>query len=374
MRQNCGFPGLAIQWGFVGDTGVLIDNFGKRDKGMGGLLPQRMYCCLQTMDLFLQQPYPVLSSMVLDDEHSTVQAGSVSLITCVLKILGVRDIKKVHDSTTLVEVGMDSLMCTEIKQSLERNYDIIMSAQEIRRLTLGELKKLSHGIEDNEAAKRITPEHGTARALNVFGDEPTGTYSRELMPALPILRLPSAAPEDCSQRPLFLVSPIDGFVDSLRALALRLDCPVYGLQSSSEANLDSIDSLASFYLKHMLAVQPKGPYTIAGYSFGALVAFVIALQLEKSNEEVSLVMLDGAPKYVNSYVTSFKQRLATSDHQKEAHGLAYFSMIVANADFNVVANLLLSIPTWENKLDKCTEIIAKEINQPVHLVSRNCIP
>lgn len=36
-------------------------------------------------------------------------------------------------------------MGAEIKQTLERNYDLVMSAQEIRTLTFGKLKQLQSG-------------------------------------------------------------------------------------------------------------------------------------------------------------------------------------------------------------------------------------
>lgn len=65
--------------------------------------------------------------------------------------MGLRDTKNVQDSASLADLGMDSLMGAEIKQTLERNFDIVMSPQEIRQLTFGQLKQLSGG-EGNEAS------------------------------------------------------------------------------------------------------------------------------------------------------------------------------------------------------------------------------
>lgn len=48
-------------------------------------------------------------------------------------------------NSTLTDIGMDSLMGAEIKQTLERNYDLLLSAQEIRLLTFGKLKQLQSG-------------------------------------------------------------------------------------------------------------------------------------------------------------------------------------------------------------------------------------
>lgn len=371
MRQVSGFPGLAIQWGAIGDTGLVIENLGDNDTVIGGTLPQRMTSCLQTMDLFLQQPHPVLASMVVAEKRKSDQSGAVSLIACVANILGLRDTKNVQDSASLADLGMDSLMGAEIKQTLERNFDIVMGAQEIRQLTFGHLKELSGGADGNEVATPASPVHRTP-SPSPFGDGTQVVFSTELMPTQAIVRLQSAAPEDSKKRPLFFVSPIEGFADALKQLASRLDCPVYGLQCTAEANLDSIDTFASFYLQQVRTIQPKGPYAIAGYSFGALVAFVMVLQLEREKQNAHLVMLDGAPKYVNWYTTTFKQRLNTSDDQNEAYGLAYFGMVVANIDYSLVAKILLTIPTWEGKVAKCAEIVGAEINQPADLVSYNC--
>jgi fatty acid synthase len=50
-------------------------------------------------------------------------------------------------------------------------------------------------------------------------------------------------------------------------------------------------------LQKVREIQPAGPYKFGGYSFGATVAFEMALQLENQNQVVSLLMLlDGSPR------------------------------------------------------------------------------
>lgn len=46
-------------------------------------------------------------------------------------------------TTNLADLGMDSLMGAEIKQMLERNYDLVLGVQEIRNLTFSKLHELS---------------------------------------------------------------------------------------------------------------------------------------------------------------------------------------------------------------------------------------
>lgn len=141
-RQAAGLPATAIQWGAIGDTGLVIENLGDNETIIGGTLPQRMTSCLQTMDLFMQQPHAVLASMVVAEKRKSDSSSNVSLVGCVVNILGLKDLKNVPDQASLADLGMDSLMGAEIKQTLERNYDVVMSAPEIRQLTFGKLKAL----------------------------------------------------------------------------------------------------------------------------------------------------------------------------------------------------------------------------------------
>lgn len=140
-RQAAGLPGTAIQWGAIGDTGLVLENLGDNDTVIGGTLPQRMVSCLQTMDLFMQQPHAVLSSIVCAEKRKDTSSG-VTLVKCVANILGLKDLKNVPDQASLADLGMDSLMGAEIKQTLERNYDVVLGLPEIRQLTFGKLKAL----------------------------------------------------------------------------------------------------------------------------------------------------------------------------------------------------------------------------------------
>lgn len=62
------------------------------------------------------------------------------------------------------------------------------------------------------------------------------------------------------------------------------------------------------------------PYNLVGYSFGACVAFEMALQLQKLGELRALVLLDGSHSYVASHTAKYKAKIASgqSDEKKEA--------------------------------------------------------
>lgn len=82
-----------MQWGAIGDVGVVLETMGSNDTVIGGTLPQRITSCLEVLDLFLNQPHPVLSSFVLAEKKATAQGdGSThqDLMKAVAHILGER--------------------------------------------------------------------------------------------------------------------------------------------------------------------------------------------------------------------------------------------------------------------------------------------
>jgi len=64
--------------------------------------------------------------------------------------------KGVSQNSSLAELGMDSMMTVEIKQTLEREFDLFLTAQEIRSLTFAKLIKMSdtNVSDDNTRDKR----------------------------------------------------------------------------------------------------------------------------------------------------------------------------------------------------------------------------
>lgn len=115
-----------------------------------GTIPQRMSSCLETMDLFLQQHHAVVASKVLAERQSHSDSSSnVNLIESVANVLGIKNIKSIDKNQSLLELGMDSLMSTEIKQILERSFNHFVASREIRNLTFAKLMELSPGKEKN---------------------------------------------------------------------------------------------------------------------------------------------------------------------------------------------------------------------------------
>ncbi|MBA3806792.1 MAG: amino acid adenylation domain-containing protein [Solirubrobacterales bacterium] len=104
-----------------------------------------------------------------------------------------------------------------------------------------------------------------------------------------------------SRQPIFCVHGGAGTILHLQPLARRLgeEQPFYGLQSSGlyggSTPIQSVEEMASHYLSEMRQVHPGGPWLIAGYCFGTIVAFEIAQRLLAEGEEVQMVALFNGP-------------------------------------------------------------------------------
>jgi thioesterase domain-containing protein len=110
-----------------------------------------------------------------------------------------------------------------------------------------------------------------------------------------------------SKPPLFCVHAIDGNVLVFQNLARHLDPdqPVYGLQAKGldgkQAPHTRFEDMAADYIKEIRTVQPEGPYLLAGYSSGGVVAFEMAQQLQAQGQQVELLALIDSycPVYFN---------------------------------------------------------------------------
>ncbi|MEV6209036.1 amino acid adenylation domain-containing protein [Kitasatospora sp. NPDC051914] len=107
-----------------------------------------------------------------------------------------------------------------------------------------------------------------------------------------------------SGRPVYCWPGLGGYPMNLRPLALRLgpERPFFGIQArgvnAGEHPCATIAEMAAEDVRVIRDLQPEGPYTLWGYSFGARVAFETAHLLEQAGEQVDQLLLiaPGQPK------------------------------------------------------------------------------
>jgi polyketide synthase PksJ len=111
-----------------------------------------------------------------------------------------------------------------------------------------------------------------------------------------------------SKKPLFCFHPVAGSVFCYFQLAkyLKYDAPIYGIQDPSLSQekllFDTLEDMATAYIKEIKKIQPHGPYYLGGLSFGATLAAEVARQLSVAGETTKMLLFfDGWAKFSNSH-------------------------------------------------------------------------
>ncbi|MBW8485476.1 amino acid adenylation domain-containing protein [Actinomadura parmotrematis] len=102
--------------------------------------------------------------------------------------------------------------------------------------------------------------------------------------------------ESGTRPPLFFVHPAGGLAWNYFQFQRYLgpDQPIYGLQARAFTRDElpgSIEEMAADYLELIRGVRPHGPYRLAGWSLGGLVAYEIAVRLQEAGEQVDLLAM-----------------------------------------------------------------------------------
>src|SRR5690606_4264410 len=168
--------------------------------------------------------------------------------------------------------------------------------------------------------------HPTVAALASFIDSGSVIVDHGLAPVIRLAEGNADAP------PLFLVHPAGGIAwcyrDLARTLAPARD--IFGLQAPAlDSNIEvpaSIDALAANYAQRLQAVRPTGPYHLAGWSVGGIIAQAMAVHLRSAGHEVGLVaMFDSYPSECwraepePDEIAALRSLLSIAGHDPEEH-------------------------------------------------------
>jgi thioesterase domain-containing protein len=121
--------------------------------------------------------------------------------------------------------------------------------------------------------------------------------------------------------PLYIVHGAGLNVLIFNALSKNMDPdqPIYGLQAKGldgvEEPLDTIEGMASHYLAAILAANPTGPYALAGYSFGGIIAYEMARQLLAMGKEVKFLGMFDTYAYQSISEYSWLRRVLTQSQE-----------------------------------------------------------
>lgn len=350
QRHNLGLPAKAIQWGAVGEVGLVADmQEDKLDMEIGGTLQQRISSCLEELDPLISVKQPLVSSMVVAEKRYSA-GGKGNILEMIMNIMSIRDVKSLSMETTLSELGMDSLMTVEIQQTLEREYEVVISTLELRSMTIAQLLKCANTKETSEQSKQKTGTQNAPAGLELM----LRTYGDETFSDKTILELQSASQNGVK---VLIIPGIEGMAGkSWYDFAKKIESPVYVLQSKSTWKACDLQTICDFMIPLVLDLYANdNKFIIVGYSFGAMLSIQIAKALETSGKTGKTILIDGAPKFLKTLAT---ERL-TENYTDE--GLQ--TLIIANTlssifpeDGSDKIRTALLEKTWEERLAKVVEL------------------
>lgn len=136
--------------------------------------------------------------------------------------------------------------------------------------------------------------------------------------------------------PLYIVHGANHHVLIFNDLAQNLDKeqPVYGLQSRGLNGItephDSINEMAADYISEIVASNPEGPYALAGFSYGGIVAYEMVRQLKAQGRKVTILA------QFDTYV--FPQYYYNNQIKKKIISFLYFLGKIVFVIFNMFSS------------------------------------
>lgn len=123
---------------------------------------------------------------------------------------------------------MDSLMAVEIKQVIDREFEINLTAQDLRTLTFAKLQELSDAKAKEDGPKAILKSISLAdlqknMLFRSLGEEKTADET-----ILPLNSVPLSEHDCCA----LLIPGVEGVISPIfRNMAAAIQIPAYGLQT-----------------------------------------------------------------------------------------------------------------------------------------------
>uniref|UniRef100_A0A182Y5H6 Fatty acid synthase n=1 Tax=Anopheles stephensi TaxID=30069 RepID=A0A182Y5H6_ANOST len=349
-RVAQGLPGKAIQWGAIGEVGIVADmQEDKIDMEIGGTLQQRLSSCIQVLDQLLTTAEPVVASMVVAEKRSS-SGGAKNIVEAVMNIMNIRDMKSVSVESTLADIGMDSLMAVEIRQVLERDFDIILTPQDLRTLTFSKLQKLADAKAENEAVEAATQQLQLEDLLASFGDEAASHHT--------VLRLPSKCNDLEYDRPVLIIPGIESVCSpAWTKIASEINAPTFMLQTFARATDEQtiagiVDTVFDEMFETVFAKVEQ--FLVIGYSFGSLLALEIVKRLEARSLQGKLMLIDGSPLYLQRFASHHLSGF-DDEHLQMAILTLVLSIVLPTATQDIIKPIM-DRSTYLERVDTLMEV------------------
>ncbi|MQS12968.1 AMP-binding protein [Streptomyces kaniharaensis] len=270
----------------------------------------------------------------LEDGAYAGQQEAVADLT--LRMLGGHTAPEGPVEHALAEIYAEMFDCDPAAISATAGFfDLGGTSLDILRLRAKVAERL--GVTGLEVVTVLTAP--TVRALAARLAEPAGPGTRRYDPLVPMQT-------GGDKTPLFCVHPGVGEVLVFVNLARYFvgDRPFHALRArgfnDGEKPFATFEQMVDAYVDAIRAAQPQGPYAVAGYSYGAAVAFEIAKVLESQGERVDFVGSFNLPPHI-------KYRMEELDFADTAAHLALFLELIDKRQSVELPDTLRHLPREE---------------------------
>lgn len=346
-RVAHGLPGKGIEWGPVDDC-TLFEEYNSENTARK-LLPQTMSSCLEVFDALLICTAPLVSSIVVTEQNA--RFADLSAMQFVLKTIDVHDNITALMTSSLSEIGIDSLKVMEIKEGLDQMYDILLSFTDLKNLPLGRLMNIFETKAESTVEKKLF-DLNYSDVLQMF----YGNFEINVADSVNIMR----ANEVSTGVPVIILSGIGGSLnEDWRNLCKNLKAPTYALQFLHKNLMGSIDDMVNFAYTEISSFLHKlnlKEFHLVAYSFGAMVAHPTVELLEKSGYYGKVAFIEGSPLLIESLFELLRPIFAPDELEKKAI-ISVLNIVCPNLDIKTAERNLRHRYHWEDYLQYVREVM-----------------
>lgn len=349
-RHRVGLPAKAIQWGAIGDVGLLAEfQLINLDKDVSGTMPQSISSCLEVLDRLLIATDTIVSSMVVAEKH-VGDSGKRNIIDTILKIMGVRDKRSISMDSTLTQLGIDSLMGVEIQQVVERDYDIAFTSQELRSLTLSQLEK--RAMSKSSSANCDKSQEVVANEIAWMRLLMEGVVDSDTMELFSNDTIVKANDLPVTDTKILIIPGFYGVAaDLYRNLGRELHHPAFVLQLLKTSLCMELEDVVEVIKPDVLQLfNDASNFILIGHSFGCNLTLKLATILESCGKCGHIVQLDGSPVYNNRFAQKLSPDLDDAGI-REALAMIVFDFFMPHVSEDVVKRSFQSHEKWEDRVD-----------------------
>lgn len=247
------------------------------------------FCTVNESDQLQQQPSQFTNVVDVNEQTELTQL----VLAHAAQVMRLAP-EQIDMSQPLSELGLDSLMATELRAQLGRAlcYDLTLNTLQMRR----SVSEIAAYVQLDQTEDQATTGRLATAALDV--NEPRAHL------------VPLQSKGDAT--PLFFVPAGYGDLFAFQdiAHAIGTNQPVYGLQPASAKKVKTIRQMSiyrivSAYIDEIKKVQPEGPYLLSGYSAGGIIVVELARELLRQGNEVGLLVIFDPPSHIPFWLDWF---------------------------------------------------------------------